>query len=140
LRSTFIVHMVIGGLLGAAIFIVPGRTLTLLGWVPQWVQLPDSELSIPGQTFIDPVIIRLLGATLLALAFSSFLGWRAGKWGEVALLVQTELVYCALGALAFIAGLFLLDRPMPVSGYVLLVILVAFAVAWVVALRQGSRA
>jgi hypothetical protein len=131
--------MVIGGLLGIAIFIIPGRTLTLFGWVPQWVMLPDSELSIPGQTFIDPVIVRLVGATLLALAFSSYLGWRAGKWGEVALLVQTELVYCTLGALAYIAGIFLMERPMPAIGYVFLVVLVAFAIAWAVALRQGSR-
>jgi hypothetical protein len=138
LRTTFLAHWIFGGVLGAAMFLIPGRLLTLLGWVEPWVQLPESDLSIPGTTFVDAVIVRSLGAALLGLAFASFLGWRAGKWGTVVLLVQTELVYCVLGFLALVSGLFLIDRPMPAVSYVLMLILLAFAVAWGLALRRTN--
>src|SRR5512135_56895 len=97
LKDTFLVHMIIGLVLGAALWLIPGRTITLLGWVPAQVQLPQSGLSISGQTFVDPVITRLLGAALLALAYSSFMGWRAVRRDQVNLVVQMEFVYCILG-------------------------------------------
>ncbi len=59
---------------------------------------------------------------------------------QVALIVQVELVYCALGSLAFIAAYFLLERPMPVIGYVFLFILLAFTAAWAWAYREAARA
>lgn len=136
LRTTFLVHWIFGGILGVALFLAPGRLLTLLGWVDQWVQLPQSDQSIPGTTFVDAVVVRSLGAALLGLAFASFLGWRAGKWDSVALIVQTELVYCILGLLALISGIFLMGRPMPAVGYVLMLILAVFTIAWGLALRS----
>jgi hypothetical protein len=142
LRTTFLVHLVIGAILGIALFLVPGRALNLLGWVPELVQLPNSDQSIPGQTFVDPVITRILGAALLALAFSSLRGWLgsapARKWSEVALLVELEIIFNVLGALAILAGVFLLGRGMPVIGWVLLVVQIAFAVAFGLALRQSK--
>lgn len=139
LRTTFLVHMIVAVILGAALILFPGRTLTQLGWVPVQVQFPGGQgtmLTAPGTSLIDPVLIRLLGAALLALAYSSFLGWRAARRDQVQLLVQTELVYCLLGLMVILAGLFTLARPMPVIGWVMAVILAAFAVAWGVALRR----
>ena len=136
LRVTFLVHMIVALVLGAALWLIPGRTMSLLGWVPAQVQLPQSELSIPGITFVDPVITRVLGAALLALGYASFLGWRASRREQVSLLVQMEFVYCVLAAVAILAGMFTLGRPMPVIGWVLAVILVAFAFAWGLALRR----
>lgn len=138
LRSTFLVHIIIGGLLGVFLIFIPGRTLTWFGWVPESVPVPNSELTVPGTIYVDPIITRVLGAALLALAFSSFLGWRASTWGQVALIVQVELVYCLLGSLIFIAGFFLLQRPMPIIGYVFLVIFLGFVAAWAWAYRQGT--
>jgi phosphatidylserine synthase len=136
LRTTFLLHWIISALLGVPLFLVPGRTLTILGWVPQWVQLPESELSIPGQTFVDAAITRLLGAALLALAFSSFRGWRVKQWGEVEILIQMEAIFCVTGTVAFLAGFALMERPTPVIGYILTLILAVFAVAWGLALRR----
>jgi hypothetical protein len=142
LRTTFLVHLVIGAILGIALFLVPGRALNLLGWVPELVQLPNSDQSIPGQTFVDPVITRILGAALLALAFSSLRGWLgsapARKWSEVALLAELETVFNVLGAIAILVGAFLLGRNMPLIGWVLLVVQIAFAVAFGLALRQSK--
>ena len=75
LQITFLAHALLSLVFGLALLLVPGRSLSLLGWVPEWVQLPDSDLSIPGSTFIDPLITRLLGAALLALAYLSFRCW-----------------------------------------------------------------
>ena len=138
LRNTFLVHMVIGGLLGAFIFLIPGRALTWLGWVPTNVAVLDTGLTVPGTTFVDPVIVRLVGAALLALAFSSFLGWRSSTWGQVALLVQVELVYCALSSVALITG-WVVRGNLQVIAYVLLMILLAFVAAWAWAYQQGAR-
>ena len=71
-------------------WLIPGRTLTLFGWVGEFVQLPGSQVTIPGQTFVDPFISRLFGAALLALAFSSFLGWKAKRWEQVAIVAFVE--------------------------------------------------
>lgn len=136
LRVTFLVHMIVALVLGAALWLIPGRTMTILGWVPEQVQLPQSELSVPGQTFVDPVITRVLGAALLALGYASFLGWRASRREQVSLLVQMEFAYCLLGTLAILMGIFSLGRPVPVIGWVLAAILAAFAAAWGLALRR----
>lgn len=140
LRSTFLIHLIIGGLLGIFIFLIPGRTLTWFGWVGVNVTFANTDLVVPGTLFVDGTITRLLGAAMLALAFSSFLGWRASTWNQVSLIVQAELVYCSLGALAFImGGIVLANRPMPIIGYVLLVVLLAFVAAWAWAYREGIR-
>lgn len=150
LRGTFLVHMIVALIIGAALLLAPGRALTFLGWVPEQVQVQAEGmvLTTPGTTFIDPVISRLLGVALLALGYSSFLGWRASRREQVILLVQMELVYCVLGVVAILAGLHSLKgwsslltelfslQPMEVIGFVMVVILAAFAVAWGVALRR----
>jgi hypothetical protein len=136
LRITFLLHWIISAILGAALWMIPGRTLTLMGWVGEFVQLPESALSIPGQTFVDPFITRLYGAALLALAFSSYLGWRAKHWEQVAFVVKQETVYCVLGVGSFFAVLALAERPMPPSGWAVMLLLAVFAVAWGIAWRN----
>jgi hypothetical protein len=138
LKTTFLIHFIISLVLGLAIFIVPGRTLTLIGWVPDTVPVPNTELTVPGTIYVDAVISRLLGAATLALAFSSYLGWRARTWGQVSLIVQAEMVFCVLGAMGMIASFFLAEREIPIFGFVELVILLAFAAAWSWAFN-GSR-
>jgi hypothetical protein len=139
LRTTFLVHMIIAAIFGAALWLVPGRTLTLVGWVPATFQLPGTDMTAPGTIFVNPGITRLLGAALLALAFSSYRGWRARQWGEVAFLVQLEALFCVLALVALLV-------PIVLSGisilqawiwWVSVVILVGFIIAWGLALRQA---
>jgi hypothetical protein len=136
LRVTFLIHTILAVVLGATLWIIPGRILTLLGWVPEQVLLPQSTLSIPGATFVDGVLTRVLGAALLALGYASFLGWRATRREQVKLLVQEEFVYCVLGTIAFLAGIFTMDRAVPVIGWVMTAILIIFSVVWGLALRH----
>jgi hypothetical protein len=130
LRTTFIVHAFVATLLGGALWLIPGRFLTLLGWVDEFVQLPESTMSVPGSTFVDPVITRLLGAALLALAYSSFQAWRAQSWEQVALLVKSETVFCALGVAAFLVVIINGDRELGWAVWLMLALLAGFMVAW----------
>lgn len=141
LQVTFFIHAIAGLVLGLALLLVPGRSLNFLGWVPDWVQLPNSEASIPGQTFVDPLITRLLGAALLALAYLSFRCWvkAARSIKETLLIVEFEVVYCALSIIAIIPTMITLNRPSPLILWVCLLVFAAFLVAWGLALRAGKR-
>ncbi len=87
LRITFLVHLIVSAVSGAAFWLIPGRTLTWVGWVPVTYQVPGTDLTAPGTVFVDPVITRVLGAALLALAFLSYRGWRARQWSQVSTVV-----------------------------------------------------
>jgi hypothetical protein len=121
LKGTFLVHAIVAVILGAALLAAPGRVLGWLGWAP-----------------IDPLMSRLLGAALLALAWSSFRGWLASEWSQVAILVEAEVFFTVLAC----AGLL---RHLLRAGYGLVVwgpfaVLAAFAVLWIVSLLRETRA
>jgi hypothetical protein len=113
LRVVFLVHAIAGVLLGAPLLIAPGRTLLWLNWAP-----------------IDPILSRGLGAALLALAWSSFRGWRATDRAQVALLVETEVAFTVLSSVGLLRHL--LTSRYPITVWALFVITAGFAVAWIV--------
>jgi hypothetical protein len=138
LRTLFLIHAIVGLILGVPLWFVPGRFLTLVGWVPAMVQLPESTLSIPGQTFVDAAVVRLLGVALIALALSSIQGYRAKHWDQVELLVQLEAVFCVLGTVSMIGtGLFFFQRVFPLFGWLVTALFAVFAVVWLLAFRRG---
>jgi hypothetical protein len=139
LRNTFLIHSIISVILGVAMWLIPGRTLTWMGWVDEFVQIPGPDLSVPGWTFVDPFISRLFGSALLALAFSSYLSWRAKGWQQVKLIVRQETVFCVLSVIAFFYVLVRGLRPMPLAGWLVMVLLLAFAAAWAVAWRSEGQ-
>jgi hypothetical protein len=132
LQTTFLVHAIVGLVLGLGLMLVPGRSLTLLGWVQAMVQLPNSELSIPGQTFVDPLVTRLLGAAMLALAYLSFRCWAKAihTAKEAHLIVEFEAVLCALSIIAILIALFTMNRTPGAIVWVVLLVYVAFFAAW----------
>lgn len=115
LRSTFLVHATVALVLGVLLLIIPGRFLEALGWAP-----------------IDPIISRLLGAALLALAWSSFRSWRAADRAHVAIVLEAEAVFTVLGSMAVLRHLAVANYPSMV--WLLFLVLLAFAVSWVYAL------
>lgn len=136
LRTIFLVHMVISLILGAALWLIPGRTLSFLGWVPETLELPELGVSTPGTTFVDSVITRLLGAALLGLAFSSFRGWRAERWDQIKLIVELEFVYCATALVGTLAGFYLMTRPVPIIGWIIAALFAVFTLLWGLTLRR----
>ncbi|MFB0546312.1 MAG: hypothetical protein ACETWB_05330 [Anaerolineae bacterium] len=117
LKSTFLIHAVVGVLSGAPLLIAPGRFLQWIGWAP-----------------IDPIISRVLGAGLLALAWSSFRGWRATERAQVAILVEMEAVFTVLGCVGVLRHL--LSAPYPLMVWIVFAILAIFAIAWIASLLK----
>jgi len=74
-------------------------------------------------------LTRIYGAALLALAVSSWFGYRAARWEEVRILVLMEIAFTVLST---VGGLWVaLFSAGPLFTWVAIVIWVAFAVAWI---------
>jgi hypothetical protein len=118
LRATFAVHCIVSLVIGALLLLIPGRVLTGLDWAP-----------------IDPLISRLLGAALLALAWGSFRGWRATDRAQAAVVLEIEAAFTVLGCVGWLRHLLFARWPLVV--WVPFAVLLAFAAAWVVFLARG---
>ena len=112
LKITFLIHAIVALVCGVVLYLQPGLWATLVQWTP-----------------FDGNMTRIYGAALLALAVSSWFGYRAARWDEVRILVLMEI---ALTVLSTVGGLWgLLFRGAPAFGWVSVVIWVVFAVAWI---------
>jgi hypothetical protein len=122
LKTTFLVHAIVTVVIGALMLIIPGRFLQALAWAP-----------------IDPIASRILGAALLAIAWSSFRGWRATEWSEVAIVVEMEAAFTVLACVGLLRHLLFARYPFIV--WLIFAVFLAFAVAWIYfLLRNRSKA
>ncbi len=91
LKYTFLLHWLVGWLFGIWLFALPDSFNTFIGHT----------------TPADPVNIAY-GALLIGIGLTSFLGFRAGNWNSVKILVEMELVYTPLaiigGIISLVAG------------------------------------
>jgi hypothetical protein len=126
LKLTFIIHAVVGALVGALLLFVPVRFQQWIGW--------ETFLQRATWAGSDPVVSRLLGAALVALAWSSFRGWRADERAQVNTLVEMEAVFTVLGCLGLLRHLLFGHLPMP--AWIVFAILALFAIAWVASLLK----
>ena len=120
LRIIFLVHAVVSAMLGALLLALPGRFLGWFGWAP-----------------IDPIISRLLGAALLALAWGSYRGWRAAERAQVAILIELEAVFCVLASLGMLRHLVVASWPW--YAWLLFAGFAAWAIVWVYELIALGR-
>ncbi len=121
LRYTFLIHALVALVFGGPLLVAPGRWLQLFDWAP-----------------IDPLISRILGAALLALAYASYRGWRAAGWDQVAWLVQIEAIFTTLAAIGILRHLLVGSWPFIV--WLTFALFAIFAVAWIAALAMRNRA
>jgi hypothetical protein len=119
LRIAFLIRAAVGFLFGISLFLAPGRLLDAVNWRP-----------------IDPIISRVLGAALLALAWSSFRGWRAAERSQPVIL-EAEAAFTVLGCIALLRHL--LSGPYPAMVWMVFAILAIFAVTWIVFLLRQRR-
>jgi hypothetical protein len=111
LRMVFLAHMVVSVVFGVPLLFIPGRMLMWLNWTP-----------------IDPIASRLLGATLLALGWSSFRGWQLTGKRDVRLLVETEAVFTGLACVGLARHLFL--QHYPLFPWLVFALFLVFFLAW----------
>ena len=112
LKITFLIHAIVALVFGIVLYVKPGIWATLVAWKP-----------------FDWNMTRSFAAALLALAVSSWFGYRAARWEEVRIVVQMEIAFTVLGAVAGLYGFFV--KGAPVLIWVAIVIWVAFAAAWI---------
>lgn len=120
LKYMFLVHAVVAAVVGALLLLIPGRFLGWINWEP-----------------IEPIANRLFGAALLGLSWSSFRGWRASEWAQVAVLVEMEAVFCTLASVA-VARHLLVDW-FPAAVWVVFAGFLVFAIAWIAFFVLGRR-
>ncbi len=97
-----------------------GAFLTMLGWI-----------------HIDSMISRVLGAALLALAWSSWRGWQAKSQAQVSGLLELEAIFTVLGVIGLLRELVVFAYP-PIY-WLVCAVLAVFAVAWIVFKVQEVR-
>ena len=119
LKTTFLIHAIVAVVFGIALYVVPGIFLELVGWKD-----------------FDGNISRALAAALLALGVSSWFGYRAARWEEVRIVVQMEIAFTVLGAVAGLYGFFVKSAPAFI--WVSIVIWAAFAAAWIYFYRRAK--
>jgi len=112
LRITFLVHAIVAFLMGVPLLVAPGRWLSLFGWAP-----------------IDPLMSRMFGAALLAMAWSSVRGYLAEGWDQVEIVVELEAVFTVLASIGLLRHL--LIGTWPWYTWTILGIFGLFAVAWI---------
>lgn len=113
LRILFLVHAAVGIVVGGLLLIIPGRLLEWLQWGPA----------------IDPIVSRLLGAAILAFAWSSLYGWRATQRSQVSILIQMEAVFTVLACVGMLRHMYRGSGWIP-AAWVSLGLFAAFAIAW----------
>jgi len=112
LKVTFLIHAIVALLLGAPLLLGPGHFLPLLGWL-----------------VVDSMLSRVLGAALLALAWSSWRGWQATEKAQVTTLLELEAIFTTLAAIGLLRELVV--SYFPVIYWVLFAVLTIFTVIWI---------
>lgn len=111
LKTTFLVHAIVGTIFGLVFLLIPVVWGNLFG------------IPVP-----DPVLQRMMGAAILAFAASSWLAYRETAWEKVKIVVQMEIVWTILGTLLTLWGL--VFAGLPVAEWMNVVILGGFAAAF----------
>lgn len=95
LKTTFLIHFIVAGLVGLQHVFVPR-------W---WTDLVGMDITIT-------VTWRVIGAAVLALAVSSWLAYNEDVWEQVRIVVILEIVWSVLGALVIMWGIFAEGAPL----------------------------
>lgn len=134
LKYTFLIHALLAAIVGTALLIIPGRFLWAIGW--------PTLLQAFGWENTDPYLARLLGAALLALAWSSYRGWRSTDRTQVSTLIEMEAVFTVLGCVGLLRHLVIplfVEGWFPPIGWGTAAVLAIFAAAWIVFLFKKDR-
>jgi hypothetical protein len=123
LKILFLIHFFVSIIIGLVFLIFVESFTALIGW-------PNT----------DPVAGRLLGASLLGYSTSSLLAWRETEWLKVKLIVQMEIVFCAVGSIVLLICVFIPTFALPFFTWVFIVLLLFFLIVFVWFYFQQEKA
>jgi len=116
LKITFLVHFIVAAIFGLVLLLIPDTYASLTAF-------PIQHPAVTGLT-------RLLGAAFLGFAASSWFAYKETLWERVKIVVQMEIIWAILGALAILWGLFFAG--FPVGYWMNVAILLAFAIVFII--------
>jgi hypothetical protein len=111
LRTTFLVHFIVGLIFGLLLLLIPGTFLGMFGW-----------------NVAQPATYRLVGAAILGFTASSWFGYKAANWDQVRIVVLAELVWAPLATVVNLWGIIRAEFP-PIA-WINVLIFGAFTVAF----------
>ena len=120
LKATFLIHFIVGLILGIIFLLFPIELGTLM-----------------GMSIMEPETWRLLGAAIMGFTISSIFAAREKEWEKVKILVEAEIVWTILGTI--VIGYWLIFASGPVLGWLFFIILTAFAVAFILFYYQQEK-
>ncbi len=121
LRAIFLAYSIFAFVLGLLYLVVPERWGEMVDWVPA-----------------QPFDHRVIGAAFLAFGLGAWLARRESDWERVRVVVQMNMFWCLLAALLMAGGL--LGGGMPTLGWVYVVAVGGFAVAFILSFFEHTRA
>jgi hypothetical protein len=110
LKTTFLVHIIVGLIFGFGMLLFPQA----------WAAL--------GVSVKEPNMYRLAGAAILGFTSSSWWAYKETTWDKVKIVVQMEIVWTILATLVILWGL--LFAGLPAVEWVNAIIMAGFAVAF----------
>ena len=119
LKFTNFIFAITTLILGIPLLIAPGRFLGYFHWAP-----------------IDPLLSRLLGATLLGFAWAAFRIWQRADFKEAYLPIQIFTIFTIGGALGFLRHL--LKGWWPPMVWMIFALLVVFSLLFSYALYKKN--
>ncbi len=120
LKITFLIHAIVALIFGIVMYLIPAMWATWVAWAP-----------------FDPAMTRIFGVALLALAVSSWFGYRADRWEEVRIVTQMEIAFTVLGLLGALYEV--LFAAAPAFTWVPIIFFVVFAVAFIYFYRLETQ-
>ena len=111
LKNLFLFHFIVAIVFGLTYLLIPKTFASIVQW-------PISE------TFP----YRLLGAALMGFGVSSWLAFKNQLWESVKIVVIMEIVWCGLGTLVMLWGMF--TQGLPAIGWLNTVLMAFFTVTF----------
>lgn len=111
LTTTFLVHFILGILLGLFIIIAPVTYAEMFDFASK-----------------EPMLLRLVGAIILTLGISSWFGYKETNLDNVKIIVRTEITWTVLAAIIFFWGM--ITDEFPAWAWLNALLMLAFAGAF----------
>ena len=111
LKYLFLFHFIVGVVFGLTYLLIPDTWANMVQW-------PLKE-SFP---------YRLLGAALIGIGVSSWLAFKNQIWESVKIVVIMEIIWCGLGTVVMLWGMF--TQGLPPIGWMNTLLMAFFAVTF----------